>query len=87
MYTRHCDTLDTWDKVYSQNNGPIQNYTTTVLRRQITVQMKVRSIDGDGYVIEDTPRLLEHMETPYHTWYAVSRTGHPSLQCTRHRRH
>jgi hypothetical protein len=35
------------------------------------VQTKVRSIDGDGHVIEDTRRLLEHMEAPYRTWYAV----------------
>lgn len=28
------------------------------------VQTKVRSIDGDGHVIEEPGRLLEHMEAP-----------------------
>ncbi len=43
------------------------------------VQTKVRSIDGDGPVIEDARKVLEHMEAPYRHWYATSRTGNPSL--------
>ncbi len=43
------------------------------------VQTKVRSIDGDGHVIEDARKVLEHMEAPYRHWYATSRTGNPSL--------
>ncbi|ETW97254.1 MAG: hypothetical protein ETSY1_23415 [Candidatus Entotheonella factor] len=39
------------------------------------VQAKIRSIDGDGHVIEDMPRLLEHMAAPYRNWYASGRSG------------
>ncbi len=39
------------------------------------VQAKVRSIDGDGHVIEDMPKILEHMEAPYRNWYASGRGG------------
>jgi uncharacterized protein len=38
-------------------------------------QTKVRSIDGDGHVIEDIPKLLEHMEAPYRHWYGKGRGG------------
>jgi hypothetical protein len=42
-------------------------------------QTRVRSIDGDGHVIEDIPRLLEHMETPYRNWYGMGRAGAMAL--------
>jgi hypothetical protein len=38
-------------------------------------QIKVRSIDGDGHVIENIPQLLEHLETPYRGWYGSGRGG------------
>ncbi len=43
------------------------------------IQTKVRSIDGDGHVIEDARKVLEHMEAPYRNWYAASRTGNVFL--------
>jgi predicted TIM-barrel fold metal-dependent hydrolase len=39
------------------------------------VQTKLRSIDGDGHVIEDLPALLEHMQAPYRHWYGAGRAG------------
>jgi hypothetical protein len=39
----------------------------------------VRSIDGDGHVIENIPQLLEHMETPYRGWYGTGRGGAMAL--------
>ena len=39
------------------------------------VQTKVRSIDGDGHVIEDIAKLVEHMEAPYRSWYGQGRGG------------
>ena len=39
------------------------------------VQARVRSIDGDGHVIENIPQLLEHMEAPYRSWYGAGRGG------------
>lgn len=38
-------------------------------------QTNIRSIDGDGHVIETIPRLLEHLETPYRHWYGAGRSG------------
>src|SRR6266511_4611190 len=43
------------------------------------IQTKVRRIDGDGHVIEDARKVLEHMEAPYRNWYAASRTGNVFL--------
>jgi predicted TIM-barrel fold metal-dependent hydrolase len=43
------------------------------------VQTKVRSIDGDGHVIENIPRLVEHMEAPYRGWYGSGRGGAVAL--------
>jgi predicted TIM-barrel fold metal-dependent hydrolase len=42
-------------------------------------QTKVRSIDGDGHVIENIPRLLEHLEAPYRDWYGSGRGGAVAL--------
>lgn len=42
-------------------------------------QAKVRSIDGDGHVIEDVPKLIDHMEAPYRSWYGQGRRGVMSL--------
>lgn len=39
------------------------------------VQVKVCSIDGDGHVIEDMRKILEHMEAPYRNWYSSGRSG------------
>jgi predicted TIM-barrel fold metal-dependent hydrolase len=39
------------------------------------VQTKVRSIDGDGHVIEHISQLLEYMEAPYRDWYGKGRGG------------
>lgn len=39
------------------------------------VQTRLRSIDGDGHVIENIPALLEFMETPYRNWYGSGRGG------------
>ena len=38
-------------------------------------QTKVRSIDGDGHVIENMSRLMEHLEAPYRSWYGTGRAG------------
>ncbi|MCZ6876231.1 MAG: amidohydrolase family protein, partial [bacterium] len=39
------------------------------------VQTKIRSIDGDGHVIEDVSQLIEYMEAPYRNWYGQGRGG------------
>ena len=43
------------------------------------VQTKVRSIDGDGHVIENIPQLVEHLEAPYRGWYGTGRGGAVAL--------
>jgi hypothetical protein len=40
---------------------------------------KVRSIDGDGHVIENIPQLLDHLEAPYRSWYGSGRGGAVTL--------
>jgi predicted TIM-barrel fold metal-dependent hydrolase len=43
------------------------------------VQTQVRSIDGDGHVIENVSQLLEHLEAPYRSWYGTGRAGAVTL--------